>query len=85
MVEGVVKIIYTRIYAKLRNRTFFSLIDLNEAIWEELELHNKTILHNRDHSRYELFKKKEQAELTALPANMYEKKQEVSHWEHRQT
>ena len=75
LAEGVVKIIYTRIYAKLRNRTFFSLIDLNEAIWEELELHNKTILHNRDHSRYDLFKENEQSELKALPPNMYEKKQ----------
>ena len=32
LAEGVVKIIYTRIYAKLRNRTFFSIIDLKEAI-----------------------------------------------------
>ncbi len=75
LVEGVVKIIYTRIYAKLRNRIFHTLIDLNEAIWEELEAHNKTILHNRDHSRYELFKENEQSELTTLPQEMYEKKQ----------
>jgi transposase len=75
LVEGVVKIIYTRIYAKLRNRIFHTLIDLNEAIWEELETHNKTKLQNRDHSRYELFKENEQAKLTALPADMYEMKQ----------
>ena len=75
LVEGAVKIIYTRIYTKLRNRVFFSLIDLNEAIWEELEIHNRTKLQNRDYSRNDLFRENEKSELKSLPAEMYEIKQ----------
>ena len=34
MVENQVKLIYARIFAPLRNRTFFSLSDLNKAIMQ---------------------------------------------------
>jgi len=37
LVENAVRIVYQRIFAKLRNQTFFSLSELNAAIWEELE------------------------------------------------
>jgi len=37
LVENAVRLVYQRIYAPLRNRTFFSLKELNEAIWDLLE------------------------------------------------
>jgi len=37
LVESAVRLVYQRIYAPLRNRTFFSLKELNEAIWDLLE------------------------------------------------
>ena len=39
-VERMVQIIYTRIYAHLRNRVFTSIEELNDAIMELLEEHN---------------------------------------------
>jgi transposase len=39
-VERMVQIVYTRIFAPLRNRVFTSLDELNEAILELLEIHN---------------------------------------------
>ena len=72
LVEGAVKIIYTRIYAKLRKRTFFSLTDLNEAIWEEPDKHNRTNLQGRKYSRQSMFEDIEQKELSSLPDQKYE-------------
>jgi hypothetical protein len=40
LVENAVQLIYQRIYAPLRNRTFWSLDELNEAIWDLLKRHN---------------------------------------------
>ena len=42
LVENAVRLVYQRIYARLRNRLFSSLEELNEAIWELLEKHNNT-------------------------------------------
>jgi transposase len=39
-VERMVNIIYSRIFAPLRNRTYTDLYDLNQAIAELLEAHN---------------------------------------------
>jgi transposase len=75
LVEGAVKIIYTRIYAKLRNRVFHSLTDLNEAMWELLDNHNNTKFQNRHYSRQELFEESEKSELKALPISKYEIKE----------
>ena len=38
MVEDSVRITYNRIYARLRNRTFHSLLELNRAVWEMKEV-----------------------------------------------
>ena len=72
LAENAVRIIYSRIFAKLRNKTFFSLADLNEAIWELLEMHNKTNFRGRDYSRYDLFKEIEEKQLNKLPEERYE-------------
>lgn len=78
LVEGAVKIAYSRIYAPLRKRTFTSVKELNEAIWEELEKHNDTKFQGKDYSRRELFCQIERQALSQLPAMRYEIKETAS-------
>ncbi|MBT3353512.1 MAG: IS21 family transposase [Desulfobacula sp.] len=70
-VENAVKIIYRRIFAPLRNKTFHSLSELNQAIKERLEMHNNKKLTKMEVSRQELFEDVERSELKALPINPY--------------
>ena len=72
LVENAVKIVYQRIYAALRNRIFFTLDDLNEAIGEELEKYNNRKMQGRDYSRYDRFKETEQKELKQLASERFE-------------
>jgi transposase len=76
LVEGAVKILYTRVYSVLRDKTFFSLKELNAAIQEALEVHNATKLSGRSYSRHDLFNDVEKQTLSALPLNRYELKQQ---------
>jgi transposase len=76
LVEGAVKILYTRVYSVLRDKTFFSLKELNVAIREALEVHNATQLSGRSYSRHDLFNDVEKQTLSALPLNRYELKQQ---------
>jgi transposase len=73
-VENHVKIIYSRVYAKLRNERFFSLQALNEALSEKTNEHNQTRMQNRDYSRMEKFLAEEKQLLLPLPATQFEKK-----------
>jgi transposase len=75
LVENAVKLVYQRIYAPLRNRVFYSLEELNEAIWQRLEEHNNTVLQRLDLSRRELFEKIERDALKQLPAERYPQRQ----------
>lgn len=77
LVEGAVKIIYTRIYAKLRTKVFHTLEALNNAIWECLEEHNNKLLKGRHYSRRMQFDEIERPTLNALPPLMYEHKQQI--------
>jgi len=72
LVENAVRLVYQRIFARLRNQTFFSLQELNQAIREELENLNNTPFQRRDMSRRELFDEIEKNELQPLPAERYE-------------
>ncbi len=74
LVENAVKNIYTRIYAPLRNRTFFSIYELNTAIQEELVKHNNHPFQNKEYSRRELFTQIEEQVLKPLPLLKYEVK-----------
>ncbi len=76
LVEGAVKILYTRIYSIIQKNTYFDLKSLNKAIWKALKVHNNTNLSGRSYSRYQLFKEVEQKELSALPLHRYELKQQ---------
>jgi transposase len=71
LVENAVGLVYQRIYAPLRNRSFFSLQELNEAIWQRLEIHNNTPLQRLKISRRELFAKTERSVLTPLPPERF--------------
>ena len=71
-VEIAIRIIYTRIYAKLRDQKFYSLEELNKAIWAALEEHNNQILTNTNYSRRQLFNDKEKTALLPLPLLRYE-------------
>jgi len=75
LVENAVNLIYQRIYAPLRNRTFYSLEELNEAIHDLLEQHNHTPFQRLNVSRRELFEKIEQSALKPLPTEQYALKQ----------
>jgi len=72
LVENAVKLVYSRIYAAIRNRTFASLKELNLAIAEELEKHNNKPMQRLKLSRKQLFEETEKAELLPLPATQYE-------------
>jgi transposase len=74
-VERMVQIIYTRIFAPLRNRVFTSIDELNEAIFELLEVHNNLPLQGRDESRNDLFEASERAHLKPLPQERWELKE----------
>lgn len=72
MVEGAVKIVYSWIYAHLRDRVFYSLEELNRAIREELEQYNNRKMQRYGQSRRELFDEVEKTALQPLPAHVYE-------------
>ncbi|MEA1911334.1 MAG: IS21 family transposase [Spirochaetota bacterium] len=70
-VENAVKIIYSRIFAPLRNKTFYSIEELNKAIWSKLEDHNNRELSKMTVSRRELFEEIEKNKLKMLPVYPY--------------
>jgi len=79
LVEGAVKILYTRVHAALRHLNFFSLDELNNAVILELENHNKVLMKGRNYSRRAQFDELERHTLLALPEQRYEmKKQQQS-------
>ena len=73
-VEGQIRIIYSRVYAKLRNQRFFSLEELNRALAEKTLEHNQTRMQRCDYSRQERFIADEKEKLRPLPQTVFEKK-----------
>ncbi|MDR0429425.1 MAG: IS21 family transposase [Tannerellaceae bacterium] len=73
-VENHVKIIYNRVYARLRNEIFFSMEDLNEAIEKKIVEHNQTRMQQKGYSREEKFLAEEKASLSDLPQTAFELK-----------
>lgn len=78
LVEIVINIIYTRIYAKLRDIKFYSLEELNNAIGIALEEHNNQAVTGRNESRRKQFEEMERATLLPLPTLRYEFKKRFS-------
>jgi transposase len=73
-VENHVRIIYSRVYAKLRNRQFFSLEELNRALAEKTMEHNQTRMQRTDYTRQEKFLADEKHLLNPLPETDFEVK-----------
>jgi transposase len=74
LVENQVKLIYTRVYAKLRNETFFDLATLNMAIKKKVKDHNQTRMQQKPFSREENFLANEKPLLGPLPSESFELK-----------
>lgn len=72
LVENQVKILYTRVYAKLRKQQFFILSDLNEAIREKVQEHNQTRMQEKPYCREERFLSEEKPLLNPLPQTPFE-------------
>jgi len=72
LVELGVKGVKQRILAKLRNRTFFSLAELNQAISILLVEYNRRPFQQLEGSRRSLFEKVDKPALMPLPQTRYE-------------
>ena len=73
-VENEVKIVYRRVYAKLRNHTFFSIDEINRAFAEKTREHNQTRQQQKDYCREEHFLAQEKPLLKELPATSFDVK-----------
>ena len=71
-VEAGVQGVERRILAPLRNRTFFSLHELNEALWELLQTYNQRPFQKLSSNRQTLFETLEKPLLKPLPPQPYE-------------
>jgi transposase len=71
-VENAVITAYRRVYAPLRNTSFYSLSQLNAAILDQLEKHHKMPFQNKPSTRHDLFLE-EKPLLIPLPETAFEK------------
>ena len=72
--ENLVKLVYQRIYARLRKEQFFDLPGLNEAIKAKNRDHNQTRMQQCPYTREEKFLAEERSLLAPLPAAPFELK-----------
>ena len=77
MVERSVSIVYTNIYAPLRNQVFTSLKELNHAIAGELNKLNDKRYKGSPYSRRQLFDQHEMSLLKSLPPEAFTPKKTV--------
>ncbi len=74
LVENQVKLIYARVYAKLRNEQFFDIQSLNAAIAQKNKEHTQTRMQQKPYSREEKFLAEEKMLLQPLPQTLFELK-----------
>lgn len=74
LVENQVKLIYNRVYARIRNQQFFSIEELNNAIQKYTKCHNQTRMQQHEYCREELFLSQEKQTLQNLPDEAFELK-----------
>ena len=74
LVENQVKLIYNRVYARLRNRQFFDLASLNQAVKDKVKEHNQTRMQQKPYCREERFLASEKPLLGPLPETGFELK-----------
>ena len=71
IVEQAVQGIQRWILAVFRNKTFFSVDEINQAIAPLIDKYNNRVIKFIGKSRYELFEQEEKQYLQSLPANKY--------------
>lgn len=71
-VEGTVGNLTSHIIARLRNRKFFSIAEMNHAIRRELDKFNQAPFQKKEGSRYSVFEEEEFPFMQPLPAHPYE-------------
>ena len=83
LVEGFVRLIYQRIYAKLRDEAFYDIDDLNDRAWELLEEHNNRKFQQMDGSRRSRFEEIEKKALNPLPVEQFvlKERQKCTVWQ----
>lgn len=74
LVENQVKMIYTRVFAPLRNRQFFDIHSLNDAIRSCILKHNQTRMQQKAYCRKERFLNAEKSTLDEPPKKRFELK-----------
>ena len=72
LVENQVKLVYNRVTARIRNQQFFSLGELNDALFKNMRLHNQTRMQEKPYCREERFLAQEQPVLQPLPEEPFE-------------
>ena len=72
LVENQVKVMYNRVYARLRNQQFFDLSSLNKAIGAKMKDHNQTRMQQKAYCRQEKFLSDEKPVLKPLPPAAFE-------------
>lgn len=72
LVENQVNLIYSSVYAKLRNSLFFDIESLNAAIAGLVLHHNQTRTQQKPYSREEKFLAEEQPLLLPLTSEAFE-------------
>ena len=73
-VENMVKTVYTRIYAPLRNRVFHSMEEINEAISGQLIIHNQKNYQKKTGFRQQIYNDVELPVMRDLPNETFEVK-----------
>lgn len=72
VVEGSVRFVANQVAAVLRDRRFVGLVELNEAIFDEVAEINARGFQKREDSRQVVFERDEKPLLAALPATRFE-------------
>jgi transposase len=74
MVERHVNLVYTHVFARLRNHQLMDLTSLNKAVLERINDHNQTRMQRKPYSRQECFLSEEKPRLSPLPVTEYQVK-----------
>lgn len=72
LVENQVKLVYSRVFARLRNDIFFDMDSLNRAIKQKIIDHNQTRMQQKQYCREEKFLAEEKDLLQQLPEAPFE-------------
>lgn len=78
LVESAVRDVYRHVFAPLRNRTFYSLAELNQAITGQLRIWHDRPFQGREESRRERFEQAERPALQPLPDELFQIKKYAS-------